>query len=81
MAKVKVFDLARYTQAQIVDALTCPINRHCTRVEYGCDDWELHKHPDWLLTHYIKHGGAREFANRRKEFEREVTIPDEDYQI
>lgn len=65
------FDLRRYTRAQIVDALTCPVNRHAVRTHYRWDDWELYRHPEVLLRWYIEHGGAKEFAKRRKEFERE----------
>lgn len=79
--KKKIFDLQKYRIQQIVESLNCPINRHCTRVEHNCDDWELFKHPDWLLTHFIEQGGAREFAKRRAEFEREVEEFEEDYQI
>jgi hypothetical protein len=62
----KKFKMLKYNQDQIVDALTCPVNRHCTRVEHGCDDWEMYKHPEWLLEHYIRCGGAKEFAKRRQ---------------
>jgi hypothetical protein len=62
---MKRFDQHRYTDDQIIDALTCPVNRHCTRVEHNCDDWELYKNPEWLLQHYIGCGGAAEFAKRR----------------
>ncbi|MFA6446456.1 MAG: hypothetical protein WCW14_04390 [Candidatus Paceibacterota bacterium] len=72
--KVKQFDTANYTRAQMLEALTCPINRHCTRVEHGCDDWELFKHPEWLMQHYIERGGAVAFAKRRSEFIRDVEV-------
>lgn len=75
MKKIK-FDLRKYTRAQIVDAISCPCNRHCTRVEHSCDDFELYKHPEWLLHHYIENGGAIAFAKRRKEFEREIEEPE-----
>ena len=61
-------DFASYNLAQIKDALTCPINRHATRVRHGCDDWGLHEHPEWLLENYIEKGGAVAFAKRRAEF-------------
>jgi len=81
MAKRKKFNFAKYTQDQIVDALNCPLNRHATRVEHSCDDWELHKHADWLVEHYIEKGGAVYWATKRKEYETEVEEPEEDYQI
>jgi hypothetical protein len=72
--KKKVFNFKKYTQDQIIDALTCPLNRHATRVEHNCDDWELHKHPEWLINHYIKCGGAEYWATKREQYieEREV---------
>ena len=81
MSKKKVFNLKKYAHDQIVDALTCPLNRHATRVERQCDDFELHRHPDWLLEHYIRYGGAVHWATKRKEYEEEIEIPEEDYQI
>jgi hypothetical protein len=60
--------MRKYTRDQIIDALNCPINRHCTRVEHNCDDWALHEHPMWLIEHYIKCGGAKEFAKRRDQY-------------
>lgn len=74
--KTLVFDRVRYARVQLVDALTCPINRHATRLHHNCDDWFLHQHPDLLLMHYIKNGGAVAFARRREEFLQEVEIPD-----
>ncbi|MEI6528467.1 MAG: hypothetical protein WCO10_02225 [bacterium] len=68
-AGIKIpFNVEQYNLAQVVDAMTCPVNRHATRAEHNCDDWELYKHPEWLFNHYIKHGGALEFAKRRAEF-------------
>ena len=64
---MKRFNARRYNDAQIVEALTCPVNRHCTRIEHRCDDWELHLHPEWLLEHFIQNGGAVEFAKRRED--------------
>ena len=61
----KKFDAQKYNTDQIVEAISCPVNRHCTRVEHSCDDWVLFKHPEWLLEHFIKCGGAKEFAKRR----------------
>jgi hypothetical protein len=77
---MKVFDHIAFMQRQVIDALTCPVNRDCTRREHGCDDWELWRNPDWLIDHYIRNGGADEFAKRRADFFREVEIPD-DYTI
>ncbi len=72
--KIMVFDQKGYMQRQIWEALTCPINRHCTRLEHGCDDWDLFHHPEWLITHFISNGGAEEFAKRRAEFLREIEV-------
>ena len=74
---MKVFNTRAYTQAQLMEALTCPVNRHMTRIEHGCNDRELFKHPDWLLDHYVKFGGAEAFAKRRSEFEKEVLTAEE----
>lgn len=74
---VKIFRLNEYNEKQRVDALTCPINRHGTRVENNCDDWELWRNPRLLIEHYIRHGGADAFARRRDEFFQEVQIADE----
>lgn len=62
---MKKFLFGKYNLDQIVEAMNCPINRHCTRVEHNCDDWELHLHPEWLIEHFIRCGGATEFAKRR----------------
>ena len=64
----KHLNFRKYTWDQIVDALTCPLNRHATRCEHNCDDWELHKHPEWLIDHYIKHGGADYWATKREQY-------------
>lgn len=72
-----IFDIRHYSHAQIVDALTCPVNRHMTRVEHDCNDQDLYENPEWLLAHYVKHGGAKAFAKRRKEFERQVFTEDD----
>jgi hypothetical protein len=76
-----VFDLQQYTKRQFVDALTCPINRHGTRVEHGCDDWALYEHPEWLMAHYFANGGPEAFAKRRDEFIRNIEVPDPPVQI
>ena len=65
----KKFNLRKYTRNQLIEALTCPVNRHTTRVEKKCDDWDLFHHPDWLISHYIKNGGAKAFAKHREEKE------------
>ncbi|MSR79085.1 MAG: hypothetical protein EXS59_02995 [Candidatus Taylorbacteria bacterium] len=75
------FDHRSYTHAQVTEALTCPLNRDMTRREHNCDDWELFKHPGWLLWHYHENGGPKAFAARREEFVRVTEEPDEDYQI
>ena len=64
---MRLFDAQRYNQDQVVEALTCPVNRHCTRVEHNCDDWELFQHPEWLLDHFITNGGAVAFSKHREE--------------
>ncbi len=67
--RIPKLDLALYTREQIVEAMTCPVNRHSTREEHNwCSDEELHLHPEWLMEHYIRCGGAEEFAKRRAEF-------------
>jgi len=81
MVKRKKFNFAKYMHDQLVDMLNCPLNRHATRVEHNCDDWELHKHPDWLINHYTEKGGAEYWAKKRKEYEEEIEEPEEDYQI
>ena len=53
---------------QIIEALTCPLNRHCARVEHKCDDWELFKNYHWLIERFIYKGGAPEFAKLRSEY-------------
>lgn len=65
-----VFDMTAYNREQIIEALNCPVNRHATRVEHKCDDWALHEHPEWLIEHFIRNGGAEAFAQRRKDFQR-----------
>ena len=47
---------------QVIEALTCPLNRAMTMVERSCDEWTLFKHPEWLVQHYIENGGATAFA-------------------
>lgn len=66
--KPPIFDMSQYSREQIMEALNCPVNRHCTRVEHDCDDWDLQKNPNWLVKHFIDNGGAVAFAQKRKEF-------------
>lgn len=77
----EIFDLGRYTRTQLQEALTCPLNRDMTRREHECDDWELFRHPEWLMRHYLENGGAIAFASRRADFVRQVEVPEEDYMI
>ncbi len=77
----EIFDLGRYTRTQLQEALTCPLNRDMTRREHECDDWELFRYPEWLMSHYLENGGAKAFASRRAEFVRLVEVPEEDYAI
>ncbi|MEK9177858.1 MAG: hypothetical protein AAB777_01920 [Patescibacteria group bacterium] len=80
--RVTIFDQRGFLQKQIFDALLCPINRHFTRTEHGCDDWGLWRNPQWLVEHYINNGGAVEFAKHRAEFFLEMETPDEiEYEI
>ena len=53
-----MFDQESYNILQMIDAITCPINRNGTREEHMCDDVELNKHPEWLLEHYDRSGGG-----------------------
>jgi hypothetical protein len=50
---------------QVVEALTCPINRMSTMIEHSCNEWTLFEHPEWLISHYVENGGAAAFAKRR----------------
>jgi hypothetical protein len=73
-----VFDNAGFLRTQLVEALTCPLNRHGTRVEYNCDDWGLFQNPQWLIFHFIENGGAAEFAKRRDNFFIEIEVSDQE---
>lgn len=76
--KVTKFDITGYTQAQIIDALLCPVNRDMTRREHACTDEDLWRDGGrWLMEHYIKFGGAKAWAKHRPEYEHtvEVDIP------
>ena len=74
---MKVFRTRKYNYDQIVDALTCPVNRHMTRIEHSCNDQDLYEHPEWLVNHYVKHGGREAFALRREEYVREILTEEE----
>jgi len=50
---------------QIVEALTCPLNRAMTMREHSCNEMDLFNHPEWLIKHYIENGGAVAFAKKR----------------
>lgn len=54
---------------QITAAFLCPINRHATRVEYGCSDefFIIGNNYEYLIGHYIVNGGAAAFAKLRQE--------------
>ena len=73
----KKFNLHKYMDDQVIEALTDPINRHAVRVHYGVDDWWLHDHKDVLIQWYLDHGGAEAFAQHRKEYEQEVADANE----
>jgi len=60
-------NLIKNNWRQIVESLTCPLNRAMTMVEHGCNETELFAHPEWLINHYIEKGGAVAFAQRRKD--------------
>lgn len=66
--RIPEFDHRGYTTEQIHEALTCPVNRHTTRIKYACNDYDLFLNPQWLLENYIKEGGAEGFAKRRSEY-------------
>jgi hypothetical protein len=65
--EVQMNKLCANNISQMVEALTCPVNRYATMVEHSCDEYELFKHPDWLVEHYVKFGGATKNAQLRKE--------------
>lgn len=68
---MKKFNVHKYNDDQIIEAVTHPINRHAVRVKFGVDDWWLHDHTDELVKHWLENGGAEEFAKRRKQYEDE----------
>jgi len=62
-------DLSAYNKEQVVVMFLCPVNRHGTKEEHGwCSDQDLFEHPEWLVDHFEKYGGAKAFAARRGEF-------------
>ena len=73
--------LCTYKHAQVMEALSCPVNRDATRKERNCDDLVLFDHPEWLVEHYIKYGGAAAFARRREELSFLIEKTRPDYEI
>ncbi len=67
----KRFDAHKYNDDQIREALTHPINRYAVMTHYQKDEWWLHDNPNIVIQWWIEHGGAVEFAKRRKEYELE----------
>ena len=55
---------------QILESFLCPVNRHCTRLEYNCSDEDFVKdrNHDLLIRHYASNGGAEAFAIKREKF-------------
>jgi hypothetical protein len=73
---VKSIDTGAYTQAQRADCALSLKNRHGTRVEHACDDRTLEEHPEWLIQHYIEHGGAVWAAEKlRPRYLKDIEIP------
>ncbi len=72
----RVLNQGVYLTIQKVDAIGGESNRHGTRVEHNCDDRELARHPEWLMEHYIEHGGAKWAAEQfRDKLWVDVEIP------
>lgn len=67
--------LCRDNISQMIEALTCPVNRHAVRVKYGWNDYDLFRNPNVLVMHYVENGGARRNAEIRKERENELQEP------
>ena len=65
--------ICRSNLDQLVEALTCPVNRFSTMREHSCDEWELFNNPGWLIAHYIEFGGAEAHALLRKV--RQASLP------
>ncbi len=72
------FNVHKYNDDQVIEALTDPINRHAVRTHYGVDDWWLHDHKDEVIQWWVTHGGAKVFAKRRKEYELEDKKKEDD---
>lgn len=55
---------------QILESFLCPVNRHCTRLEYKCsdEDFVVGNNHDFLIKHYALNGGAEAFAKKRERF-------------
>ena len=71
------FRLCERNIKQLVEALTCPVNRYATMVEHSCNEMELFHHPDWLVMHYVENGGAIAFAEKRSNV-RPVSLPQDE---
>ena len=67
-AVTKKLNLRKYTHDQMVDALLCPLNRFATTQEHSCNEYDLHKHPEWLLEHYVRCGGAKYWESKREQY-------------
>ena len=61
--------LCRNNISQMVEALTCPVNRHAVRVKHGWTDYDLFRNPEVLVLHYIENGGAKKHAELRNKME------------
>ena len=72
----EVFDHQAFMRQQVIEALTCPVNRDMTRREHGCDDWALYRNPEWLVQHFARNGGAEAFAKHRAKYIREIPSPE-----
>lgn len=53
---------AERNMRQVKLALTCEVNRHSVRLEYGVSDEQLEYMPVELVKWFIDHGGAEAFA-------------------
>jgi len=67
--EIEIF-LSSRNGKQIAEAFLCPVNRHCTRVEYNCCDGDfiVGKNYERLIIHYVVNGGADAFAKKREGF-------------
>lgn len=72
----KAVDISAYNLAQKADCVLSLKNRHGTRIEHNCDDKALEEHPEWLIEHYIKYGGAVWAAEKlRPRYLKDIEIP------